>query len=342
MGRKVFLLTDETVHRDCLGLLQEFLSPKQELEIIEVEDGEQSKSLDIYRHICEHLIECGAGKDDLLICLGGGMITDLGGFVGSTFKRGITFLHIPTSLLAMVDAANGGKNGINLGSVKNVLGTISSPHEILIYPGFLDTLADDELISGFAEVIKHGVIAGGEFWEKVEMVEEISTEEITPLIQDAVAIKDAITSVDLYEKGPRKKLNLGHTIGHAIESHFISLDHSIGHGIAVSLGMICETMIAKKLHLISMEDAQQIIQVILRWYHPSNYNLPEYDQLRGFISQDKKNSGGAIKMSLPTAIGKVEYNISVDHEMVQSCYEIFRQFARSENNSDATYLVSTI
>lgn len=341
-ARKVFVLTDENVHQHCLSRLLESFETEPEIEIIEVEAGETSKSIQIYEHICEHLAECGAGKDDLLLCLGGGMITDLGGFIGSTFKRGMNFIHIPTSLLGMVDAANGGKNGINLGVVKNAIGTIKSPTEILIYPGFIETLPDVELQSGFAEMIKHGIIAGNEYWQRISEVNQISSASVAPLIEGAVSIKDSITAIDPFESGPRKKLNFGHSIGHAIESHFLAINQIMSHGQAVAFGMICEIMIAQQMSLIDQEEAKRILQLILTWYHPEQFDLPEYDQIKGYLSQDKKNNGKELRMSLPTAIGHIEYNISVGSETAKSCYEHLTKYNRTDQTSTIDYLVNTI
>ncbi|MBL0316330.1 MAG: 3-dehydroquinate synthase [Flavobacteriales bacterium] len=341
-NRKTFLLTDESVHLHCLGLLIESIGVDHGIEIIEVEDGENSKSIEIFHHICEHLAELEAGKDDLLICLGGGMVTDLGGFIGATYKRGIAYVHVPTSLLAMIDAANGGKNGLNLGPIKNAVGTIANPEAVFIYPPFLQTLPEIELRSGFAEVIKHGIISGGNFWKKITEIEELTPESLIPLIPDAYKVKETITSEDLFEKGPRKKLNLGHTIGHALESHYLTENDVITHGEAVALGIICETLISRKRETLSANDAITIIDIVQRWFDVESYFLPEYNHIRKFLYQDKKNINHELRLVLPFAIGSVEYNIQVEEETVRNCYEHFRNFERKENTSIAHYLVSTM
>lgn len=341
-NRKTFLLTDESVHVHCLGLLIESIGENHGIEIIEVEDGENSKSIEIYHHICEHLAELEAGKDDLLICLGGGMVTDLGGFIGATYKRGLSFIHVPTSLLAMIDAANGGKNGLNLGPIKNAIGTISNPEAILIYPPFLQTLPEHELRSGFSEVIKHGIISGGKLWKNITETKELTPDSMIPLIPDACEVKEKITSEDLFEKGPRKKLNLGHTIGHALESYYISVNNVITHGEAVALGIICETLISRKHETISVVDATSIIEVIQQWFDPTSYVLPDYHQIRKFLFQDKKNIHHELRLVLPFAVGSVEYNIHVTEETIQNCYGHFRNFKGQTNTAFAHYLVSTM
>lgn len=338
---KLFVLTDEAVHEHCLGLLQQEFHADHNLDIIEVAQGENSKTIEIYQQICLQLAEYGAEKNDLLICLGGGMVTDLGGFIGTTFKRGIRFVHIPTSLMGMVDAANGGKNGVNLGDIKNAIGTISQPEAIMIAPEFLRTLPDQEIHSGFAEMIKHSIIEGGELWKQIKKIKKLTVESVAQVLPSAYAVKEKITKEDFYETGLRKILNFGHSIGHAIESYFLSKQTPITHGEAVALGMICETMIAVHIGRLSNAEAQTILETLIRWFPPKEYVMPEFSEFHGFLQQDKKNTSGKLYFSLPKAIGQIEYNIEVTPTIASDAYNRVRLF--SQNGSKGIpYLVSTI
>ena len=289
---KVGILVDENTKRDCLHKL-----PKIENSIIiEVTSGEINKSISSCNYIWEQLSEHNFDRDSLLINLGGGVIGDMGGFCASTYKRGIDFIQIPTTLLAMVDASVGGKLGVDFNGLKNQVGLFSNPKAVLINPEFLQTLQEDQLKSGFAEVVKHALISDKNLWKEIISVSfnEINWGEI---IETSINIKNKIVLSDPYEKGERKKLNFGHTFGHAVESYYLEKGTPILHGEAVLMGILLEVEIS----LVSKEQNNEIKNYIL-----SNFSLPftpKKSDLLPFLMNDKKNKVGKINFSLPTNIG---------------------------------------
>lgn len=323
-GRKVFILTDTSVGEIWID---DFISTNEnlgEVEILEVEPGEGSKSIEVCAQLWDHLLECNADRNALLINIGGGVITDLGGFVAATYKRGIPFIQIPTTLLGMVDAANGGKTGINHYHTKNSIGSFQLPEAVLIFSGFLETLEELELKSGFAEMLKHGLIKDAQHWKELVALSEITSESVRPNILRSVSIKEEVVSNDFYEKGERKILNVGHTVGHAIESYFMENGNHIAHGEAVALGMICESHIAKQLALLNETDYDEISKGITKFFSQDDYSLPEFDALSHYLLNDKKNANGKVLFSLPTAIGSATYNIEVSLDQIRVSYsEVF-------------------
>ncbi|HEY8404547.1 MAG TPA: 3-dehydroquinate synthase [Flavobacteriales bacterium] len=320
-GRKIFLLTDTNVSN---AWLDKFICSNEdlgEIEILELEPGESAKCIEVCAQLWDHLLECGADRHALLINFGGGVITDLGGFVAATYKRGIPFIHVPTSLLGMVDAANGGKTGINHHHTKNSIGSFQLPQAVLIYPGFLESLDDIELRSGFAEMLKHGLIKDANHWKQLTALESITAQNIGPLIARSVQIKEEVVAADFYEKGERKLLNVGHTIGHAIESFFIEKQAPIAHGEAVALGIMAEAQLAKDLKLLTEEHLKMIASAVSKFFRPADYALPAFEEISDYIVNDKKNAQGKLLFSLPTGIGRAQYNIEVNMEQVKKAYE---------------------
>ncbi|MDC3305618.1 3-dehydroquinate synthase [Flavobacteriales bacterium] len=289
---KVAILVDENTKRNCLYKLPKF----DNCTIIEIKSGEEHKNITTCSFIWEELTNNHFDRKSLLINLGGGVIGDMGGFCASTYKRGIDFIQIPTTLLAMVDASIGGKLGIDFNGLKNQIGLFNNPKSVLINSEFLNTLSDNELKSGFAEVVKHALIADNNLWNKIisTSFNDLIWEEI---IETSIKIKNKIVASDPFEKGERKKLNFGHTFGHAIESYYLEKGTPILHGEAVFIGMILET----ELSPISKEDKNEIKNYIL-----SNFNLahtPNKSNLLPFLMNDKKNSQGKINFSLLNKIG---------------------------------------
>jgi 3-dehydroquinate synthase len=215
----IFILVDENTNANCLNYLLAQLQFSKTIEILEVESGEINKNIYTVIELWQILSDYKADRHALMLNLGGGVITDLGGFVASTYKRGIEFIQVPTTLLAMIDAAIGGKNGIDLGYLKNQIGTINQPNMVLIFPEFLNTLSKREWRSGLAEMLKHGLIYDVKHWEKLKSLANMSVDDLTNLIKDSAEIKLKIISQDPNEMGLRKILNFGHTLGHAIESY---------------------------------------------------------------------------------------------------------------------------
>jgi len=294
---KVAILVDENTKRDCLHKL-----PKIENAlIIEIKSGEEHKNISTCNLIWEQLTINNFDRNSLLINLGGGVIGDMGGFCAATYKRGLEFIHIPTTLLAMVDASVGGKLGIDFKGLKNQIGLFNNPKAVLISPEFLETLAESELKSGFAEVVKHALISDNSLWVKLKNTPftDLDWEDI---IDTSVQIKNKIVLADPFEKGERKKLNFGHTFGHAIESYYLEKGTPISHGEAVFMGMILETEISD----LSETDKNEIKNYIL-----SNFALPytpKKSSLHKFLINDKKNQDGKINFTLLSGIGNCSFD----------------------------------
>ena len=289
---KVAILVDENTKRDCLAKLPQL----ENSIIIEVTSGEINKSISSCNYIWEQLSEHNFDRDSLLINLGGGVIGDMGGFCASTYKRGINFIQIPTTLLAMVDASIGGKLGVDVNGLKNQIGLFNNPESVLIFPEFLETLPENQLKSGFAEVVKHALISDKNLWEKIISV-PFNAMNWGKIIEPSINIKNKIVLSDPYEKGERKKLNFGHTFGHAVESYYLEKGTPILHGEAVLMGILLEVEIS----LVSQEQNNEIKNYIL-----SNFSLPftpKKSDLLPFLMNDKKNKVGKINFSLLTKIG---------------------------------------
>jgi len=319
-GRRFVLLTDENVSEHCIPMLANFLHENQPLDIIEVESGEVSKSPEVCIQLWNHFIELGLSKSDLVVCLGGGSICDLGGFVATTFKRGMPFIFLPTTLLAMTDASIGGKNGVDSLDVKNVIGTISQPETILIYPPFYLTQDKRQYLSGLSEVVKHAVIAGGDFWTEVKSIRPDDGSISVDLLRQSVEVKYSIVKQDLYERDLRRVLNFGHTIGHAIESACMKNSEPLEHGIAVAAGMLVEAELAIQLKMASSEELVDLKKLIRNWFGAFWTQMPNWDQIAIFLEQDKKTKAKKNVFILPFSIGCVEIVEGVPLEVVKSAY----------------------
>ncbi len=284
---QIAILVDENTKRDCFSKL-----PKLDNSIIiEIKSGEENKNINTCNFIWEQLTKYNFDRNSLLINLGGGVIGDMGGFCASTYKRGIDFIQIPTTLLAMVDASIGGKLGINFNVLKNQIGIFSYPKTVLINPLFLETLPDNQLKSGFAEVVKHALISDRNLWNRLRNTsfEEQNWEEI---IETSIQIKNKIVLSDPLEKGERKKLNFGHTFGHAIESYYLEKGTSILHGEAVFMGILLEIEISSLSDLEKSEIKKYILSSFSLPHCPNKSDLIKY------LKNDKKNSDGKISFSL--------------------------------------------
>lgn len=244
----IFIIVDTLSNEFCLDYFIPFLATDLKIEIIEFENGETNKNIQTCLEIWTVLTEYGADRKSLILNLGGGVVTDLGGFVASTYKRGVDFINIPTTLLAMVDASIGGKNGIDLGNLKNQIGVINNPKMVLIDTNFLETMPNNEMKSGLSEMIKHGLIADKEYFEKFLDLSSLDNSVLDDLIYESIVIKNNIVMQDPTENGIRKALNFGHTLGHAIESYFLENEKKkpLLHGEAIAIGMILESYISKE------------------------------------------------------------------------------------------------
>ncbi|WP_316930598.1 3-dehydroquinate synthase family protein [Sphingobacterium sp. IITKGP-BTPF85] len=259
----MFVLVDRNTNDNCMPVVQPILAELGNYDVIEVDPGEENKNIDFCIGVWKTMLDFGADRHSLLINLGGGVVTDMGGFAASTFKRGIDFIQIPTTLLSQVDASVGGKTGIDLDNYKNIIGTFTQPQAVFIASVFLKTLERRQLVSGFAEVIKHGLIFDGAYYNKVKNldVSAITTEHV----RHSVGVKNTVITQDPTEKGLRKILNFGHTIGHAIEGYSLLHDeHSLLHGEAIAVGMICEGYLSHKLNGLSLEELEDLITTLER------------------------------------------------------------------------------
>src|ERR1700758_1124811 len=240
---RFFVLTDENTGKHCLPVLREHIDELDNYDIIEINAGEESKSIDFCVGVWKMLIDFGADRQSLLINLGGGVISDMGGFAASTFKRGIDFVHVPTTLLSQVDASVGGKTGIDLDNIKNIIGTFTQPKAVFIEHEFLRTLPPRQILSGLAEMLKHGLIADATYWNELKYSDLDNPS--AALVYHSIEIKNKVVIADPHEKGIRKSLNFGHTVGHAIETYSLMNDKDpLSHGEAIAVGMICEAYIS--------------------------------------------------------------------------------------------------
>lgn len=321
---KIFILVDENTHEYCLPVLLGNMETDLGFEILEIEAGEEMKNIQTANQLWEILTEMQADRKALVINLGGGVITDMGGFVASTYKRGIQFINIPTTLLSMCDASIGGKTGIDLMHYKNMVGTFAFPEQIFIYPKFLETLPFKELRSGFAEMLKHGLIADKAHWESLIQIHKLDVDAVVPHIQTSMDIKQDVVEKDFHEKNIRKTLNFGHTIGHSIESLCLSQGNPILHGEAVAMGMICEAHLAYLEGLIRKEDATGIIEHIQRYYPYLDISDFTDENITALLLNDKKNTDSKINFSLLTGLGSCNYDHQCSQENILKSLDFYR------------------
>ncbi|RZJ68330.1 MAG: 3-dehydroquinate synthase [Flavobacterium sp.] len=322
----IFILTDSNTNESCLPDFMARLETEAQIEILEIEPGELQKSIDTCVSIWNILTEYGADRKSLIINLGGGVITDLGGFVASTFKRGIDFIHVPTTLLAMVDASVGGKNGVDLGSLKNQIGTINTPELLLIDTAFLGSLPQNQMRSGLAEMLKHGLIFDKSYWEKFLDLGQLDFADFDELIYRSIEIKNEIVTQDPTEKGIRKALNFGHTLGHAIESHFLESDEKqeLLHGEAIAAGMILEGYVSMRLGLLSQSEYNQIKSAIKSVFEDIEFTPSDLETVLSLLKHDKKNEYGTVLFALLDGIGGIKINQQVANELIDSAFEDYK------------------
>jgi 3-dehydroquinate synthase len=322
---KYVVLLDENSCKHCLTPLLIAIDYLKDALFIEIESGEKNKNSDTCVRIWEQLAKFKADRNTLLINLGGGVISDLGGFAAGTFKRGIDYVNFPTTLLAQVDASIGGKVGIDLDSIKNIVGLFSKPKAVFIYPPFLRTLNKDHLKSGFAEIKKHALISDDGMWKKLKNT-KWEVNNLEDLIQQSVRIKNRIVMQDFHEKNIRKTLNFGHTIGHALESYSMnSKTKTLSHGEAITIGMICESHLSTKVCGLSPKHFSEIYQNLLLDFKPYKINKSAFATLLEFMRNDKKNEKSKINFSLLSEIGKCEINCTCSDELIIESLEFYRK-----------------
>lgn len=319
---KVFVLTDEGSEKYCTAFLEKV---SFEYKTIVLKAGDDHKSVEALASVWQFMTENGADRESLLINLGGGMITDLGGFAASTFKRGVYFINIPTTLLSMVDAAVGGKTGINFGGFKNEVGVINHADAVLIDTLFLRTLDEANVLSGYAEMLKHGLISKGSHFDDLLKFDwrDIDYTRLNELVVDSIKIKQDIVEVDPYEKGIRKALNLGHTVGHAFESLAMKKAPML-HGRAVALGVIVELFLSYQKLGFPTDIMRSVIQEVKDLYEPLVFDCDDYDTLYSYVQHDKKNSGDRINFTLLSGLGEVQINQHCTKEEIFAALDFYR------------------
>lgn len=312
---RLIFLVDENTHEHCLPILLQQLEDLPPTEVLEIEAGEGSKDAEVLLQLWFALSDLGADRYSLIINVGGGVVTDLGGFLAGTFMRGIPFVNIPTSLLAMVDASNGGKTGVNLGGYKNRVGLFLNPEVVCVNVGFLETLPLRERKSGFAEMLKHGLISDYHYFNELL---ELDIEEDYPtevMIERSIAIKQSFIDKDFRESGPRKALNFGHSIGHAIESLSLHSASPLLHGEAIILGMMAEVLLSVQYCGFDPELAGEINSKLKKIY-PELVMPEDHSTIVELIYGDKKNKSQQLNFSLLSKPGQCEVNVKVEEKYI--------------------------
>ncbi|RLD29389.1 MAG: 3-dehydroquinate synthase [Bacteroidetes bacterium] len=322
---KIFVIVDTNTHNFCYAYFIAKVETNLKIEIVEIEAGEIHKNIDTCVGVWNALSELNADRKSLIINLGGGVVTDLGGFVASTYKRGLKYLNIPTSLLAMVDASVGGKTGVDLDTLKNQIGVINTPEMVLVDTHFLSTLPQNEMRSGLAEMFKHGLIFSELYWNKFKDLSLLDIENLDELIYESIVIKQNIVDIDPYEDNLRKTLNFGHTLGHAIESYYLSNPDkpNLLHGEAVAIGMVLACYLSFKLCDFSEEVNQEIKDAIAKIFGIITINKADYNPIIELLKYDKKNEHGNINFVLLEAIGKPKINCLVENSLIINAFKFY-------------------
>jgi len=322
---KVFILTDTHTTEYCLPHFLANFATDIPFEIVEIEAGESHKNIETCFEVWGAIEELEGDRQSLLLCLGGGMVSDLGGFVAATYKRGIDAVCVPTTLLAMVDAAVGGKTGVNLGNLKNLVGTFSAPQMVLVDVNYLQTLPQNEMQSGLAEMLKHGLIADINYWNELKDLSNLTTDDFERLIHRSIAIKNSVVLEDFEEKNVRKTLNFGHTVGHALESLFLedSNKEKLLHGFAVAHGMIIEAYIAYKKGFITEVFYEEIKEVITGIYPTISLTAADIEMVLSLMLHDKKNAFGQLNFSLIKDGGACTYDQVVERDLILEAIEAY-------------------
>ncbi len=329
---KLFILTDETTRIHCLPIINDIDSVKTACQIT-IGATDTHKTLDTLAHVWTELGNNGGTRHSFMINLGGGMVTDLGGFAASTFKRGIDYINIPTTLLAMIDASVGGKTGINFNGLKNEVGVFNAAKAVIIDTNFLNTLDSGNIRSGYAEMLKHGLISNtGHLGELLNF--ELNQPNLKPsqpnldllrnMVATSVAVKERIVEEDPFEKGIRKALNLGHTVGHAFESFALKTNHPVLHGYAVAWGMVCELYLSFMKCSFPADRLRQCVSFINEHYGTMPITCDDYETLYELMTHDKKNTAGNINFTLLGNVGDIKINQFATKEEIFETLDFFR------------------
>jgi 3-dehydroquinate synthase len=318
---KILVLVDSNTEGACFERFRaQFPS---DIHKIVVPAGEAHKNIDTCQDIWRKMFEAGAGRNALLVVLGGGVMGDMGGFCASTFKRGFDFVQMPTTLLSQVDSSIGGKLGIDFFNVKNSIGVFNNPKAVFISPDFFETLLPREILSGFGEIIKHSLIANVEQWHKILSINDLHKVDWAEYLVPSLKIKQRIVEIDPFEKGIRKALNYGHTIGHAIESAALETENPLTHGEAIAIGMICEAFLSKILRGMPNSDLKAISDFIVKHYGKYDIEQFDADYLVSLMKQDKKNERDEINFSLLRQAGEVEVNCTATPQYIKESLKYY-------------------
>lgn len=323
---KFFILTDSNTNKNCLNMLH-CSEPIANAHIITIKADDTNKNIESTAHVWKELSDNGCTRHSCLINIGGGMVTDLGGFAASTFKRGIDFINIPTTLLSMVDASVGGKTGINFNGLKNEIGVFNDAKAVIIDTAFLKTLDQHNICSGYAEMLKHSLLKDYKMWAQ-HINFNLYGPDFDPLlnmIKESVEVKERIVSEDPHESGIRKALNLGHTAGHAFESYAMHTNRPILHGYAVAYGIICELYLSHALQGFPLDKMRQTVNFIKENYGRMNITCDDYESLYSLMKHDKKNTGNEINFTLLKDVGDIKINQTVSKELILESLDFYRE-----------------
>jgi len=323
---KVFIFCDENSSRYCLPYLIEHVPMLIGSELIEIESGEQNKTLAICNDVWKTISESNADRNAIIVNLGGGVVCDMGGMIASLYKRGIRFFHIPTTLLSQVDASVGGKLAVDLDGHKNQIGLFKNPDIVLVDPEFLKTLPERHWVSGLAEVFKHALIADAEYWTFLAGMDLQNPEYLTALLHKSISIKNEIVLQDWEEKGLRKILNFGHTVGHAVESNTLQNGGDLLHGEAVAVGMAVETLLSQMTNDLSEEDCGIILASLKGVFPLMVIEESELPDLIQWMRHDKKNDDSKINFTLLKKIGEAEFNKTCSVDQIEEAIKKYNSF----------------
>lgn len=321
---RIVLLTDATTHRLCAPLMAEALPQAHEIVI---GASDTHKTIDTLATVWQEMQAAGCTRHSLMINLGGGMVTDLGGLAAATFKRGLRFINVPTTLLAMVDAAVGGKTGINFGGLKNEIGVFANAETVLVSTHFLRTLDSENLRSGYAEMLKHALLDGTTMWER-HLAFDLGHPDLSvlqDLVAESIAVKQRIVQEDPHERGLRKALNLGHTTAHAFESLMLHRDTPVLHGYAVAWGLVVELFMSTALLGFPTERMRRTVHYITQAYGRPAISCDDYDALFDYMRHDKKNVGGTINFTLLSDVGEICLDQTADRNLIDDALDFLRE-----------------
>lgn len=323
---RLFILTDSNTHKLCLPILQKITLLKN-VKVITIEADDTNKTLEALASVWLELSKHEASRKSLMISLGGGMVTDLGGFAAATFKRGIQCINVPTTLLGAVDAAVGGKTGINFNGLKNEIGVFSAASAVILYAEFYKTLDIYNILSGYAEMLKHGIISNDNDLQKLLAFdfENIDYIYLNQLVGESVFVKERIVKEDPFEHGIRKALNLGHTVGHAFESLSFEENRPVPHGYAVAWGLVCELYLSREITGFPNEKLKQIVHFIRRNYGTFPFTCKQYDRLYELMTHDKKNEAGIINFTLMGEVGDIRINQKATKEQIYEALDFYAE-----------------